>query len=189
MKQTKSFLYFRPPFFPLLPGSLASSPIPEMFSAEPHWFPVRGDLASDLQARSRPRSPQPQGLFLLIVLGETMGLAPPPHALSREPSPRVGGHLASLPDLLMGRLPPPCSCLPPHPSMPPSARGNSESHRLAASWTSLVPSSRWSGFTFRNGSASNSPFTVHVFILRLCPIQKKRKELQPNPFHVFSLCI
>lgn len=167
----KLFPLPRPCFFLLLPGLMVSSPVPELFSVESHSFPVWGALASDLQASSRPRSQQPQGLLLLIVFGKTMKMLctpPSPHHCLENPAWRLEAIW-------------PCSqtcwyvgsralfLLSTNPSVPLSTGGNSQPQMLAASLTQSVLSSRWSGFTFRNGSASNSPFTVHVLIWRLCP--------------------
>lgn len=65
------------------------------------WHPI-------CRPEAGPGACSPRVCFSLLSSGRPWGFSAPlaPHALSREPSPRVGGHLAPLPDLLMGWLPP-----------------------------------------------------------------------------------
>lgn len=127
---------------------------------ESHSFPVQGALASYPQARSRPTSQQPQDLFLLIVLGGDYGVlcSPPPQ-----------GHLALLPGPLMG-WPRSLALASHHTPAPRSPQEETPSPPdvLAAPLTPPVLQMVW--IHFPKGSASDSPFTVHVLILGLCPI-------------------
>lgn len=139
---------------------MVSSWIPELLSVESHSFPVQGALASYPQARSRPMSQQPQDLFILIVLGETMGYSALLHPRAIWPCSRAPWWVGLCPLL----LPP---TIPLHPPVH-KRRFLAPQMCLQPRW--LLQSCRWSGFTFPKGSASDSPFTVHVLILGLCPI-------------------